>query len=386
MHKTILIAVTMLFLVLSVVLSPDVALQASLSGITIWWDLVFPGLLPFFILYEFMLAFGLIHGFNALLAPFITRFLKLPPDAGIPLLMSMSSGFPTGVEPAIKLLQDGRLSLQQTQRLLAYSHLPNPVFIIIIIGAGLFHLQHYGYIILLAIWLAAFAIMLVHAQLNSHDSATGKFQATNRPYFIEAMRLGQQLDGRSFGRVLGDSVYSSVQKLFIVGGFIIFASVIAAFIHPLINKLLPGLPFVEQALLEQHIGSIAIANWAIEQHHIIAALALIAACLSFTGVSGMLQVSYYSYSHGIRLAPFLRYRIVHAAASFVVLLIIWKPLSWIFGQLLGMPEETAFVQRTAHALADDQQLNLWLPSILLCSSAALLIALTHLWYMRRHKS
>lgn len=385
MHKTILIAAAMLFLVLSVVLSPDLALQASLSGISIWWNLVFPGLLPFFILYEFMLAFGLIHGFNSLLAPFITRLLKLPPSAGVPMLMSVGSGFPTGVEPTVKLLQEKQLTTRQAQRLLSYIHMPNPIFIIVILGSGVFHSAHYGYIILLSIWLAAAVLMIVHTKWSMRAEPRQPFSATNKPYFIEAMQLGQKLDGRSFGRVLGDSVYSSVQKLFIVGGFIIFASVISAFIDPVLSLIVPGLPFVEQALLEQHIGSFAIANWAAEQHSIMLVLALIAACLSFSGISGILQVSYHCHNIGISLLTFVRYRIVHAICSFITVLLLWRPLSLLFGRLPGMPEETVFVQR-AEQVHGFQQLNVWLPSALLCLLIATLIAVLHLRYMRQQKN
>lgn len=384
MHKTIFIAATMLFLVLAVVLSPDIALQASLSGISLWWNLVFPGLLPFLILYEFMLAFGLIHGFNALLSPFMRRVLKLPPAAGLPLLMSFSSGFPTGVEPTVKLLQNNELTTSQTQRLISYIHLPNPVFIVVILGSGVFHMPQYGYMILLSIWLAALLLMLIHASWTSRNSSLQAPSAANKTYFVEAMQLGQQLDGRSFGKVLGDSVYSSVQKLFVIGGFIIFASVIAAFIDPLLSRLLPSFPFIEQVLLEQHIGSFAIANWSTGQQSIIPSLALIAACLSFTGISGILQVSYYCTSVGISMLAFLRYRILHATASFLVLFLLWQPLNYMLGKLLGTSQATFFTPDPSSAITNPW-LGLWLPSLFICLMLILLTAITHLWHKAHHR-
>lgn len=388
MHKTIFIALMMLFLVLSVVLSPDVALQASLSGITIWWKLVFPGLLPFFILYELMLAFGLLHGFNSLFAPLVTRLLKLPRAAGIPLLMSMSSGFPTGVEPTMKLLEDGHLTKSQAQRLLAYIHLPNPIFIIVIIGAGVFQLPFYGYIILASVWLAALLLMILHARLVSQHEPTlsKRISPALEPYFARAMQFGRELDGRTFGKVLGDSVYDSVQKLFTVGGFIIFASVISAFAHPFFNALLPQLPFIEQMLLEQHIGSFAIADWATDQSNIVIALALIAACLSFTGISGILQVSYYTYhQRGIKLLPFIGYRATHACLSFTLLIMLWKPLTWLITKLTGSPEQTVFVQPAAQGTMFQWQ-SLWQPSLLLCTATAFLIISIHFLWRRTERN
>lgn len=388
MQKTVFIALMMLFLVLSVVLSPDIALQASLSGISIWWNLVFPGLLPFFILYEIMLAFGLFHGINALLGPIVRRLLRLPQAAGIPILMSLSSGFPTGVEPTMKLLKDGQLTTKQAQRLLSYIHLPNPIFIIVIVGAGLFQLSLYGYIILASVWLAALLLMVLHAQLVSRkDSLAVKKDSQHiEPYFANAMQLGRELDGRSFGRVLGDSVYDSVQKLFIIGGFIIFASVIAAFAHPVFDVIAPQLPFLEQALLEQHIGSFAIADWTMKQSNIALVLALIAACLSFTGISGLLQVSYYTYKQKeIKLLPFISYRLMHAAASFALLLLLWKPFTNVWTATMGSSDRTVFEQPPAQGTAL-QWSSLWPSSLMLCMAlAALVMILQLIWQYSRHR-
>jgi len=105
LYKTITISILSLFIVISIVLSPDIALKASLQGLSIWWHLVFPGLLPFLILYEMMTAFGLLHGINTLLSPLIKRSLKLPAEASMPLIISFFTGFPVGAEATANLLQ-----------------------------------------------------------------------------------------------------------------------------------------------------------------------------------------------------------------------------------------------------------------------------------------
>ncbi|MCR8656185.1 hypothetical protein [Paenibacillus endoradicis] len=371
MYRTFIIAGLLLSIVLSVVLSPDVALEASLSGLTIWWKLVFPGLLPFLILYELILAFGLVHGIQALLSPFTTRLLKMPRAASLPFIMSLLSGFPAGVEPTLQLLQDKQLSKQQAQRLLGYMHFPNPIFVTVIIGAGFFHTPILGLIIISTIWISAIILMTLHSYVATRKSndldLTDNHSHIN---FVASMELGRKLDGRGLGKVLGDSVAASVQKLFVIGGFIIFSSVIAAFATSLLNNFTLQLPFLAHALLELHIGSYAISVWTMGQNSIILGCALLVACLSFSGISGILQVSFYTTGQPIRTLLFIKYRIFHAICGFFMTYILWKPLSWAFSKWLHIEYQTVFSTSAGNyspASYQAQQLPfIWKESIIMC--------------------
>lgn len=47
-------------------LFPEQSLHAALRGVSIWWDVLFPALLPFLVICEVMLGFGIVHFFSAL--------------------------------------------------------------------------------------------------------------------------------------------------------------------------------------------------------------------------------------------------------------------------------------------------------------------------------
>lgn len=385
------IAVLLLSIILSVVLSPDIALQASLSGLTIWWKLVFPGLLPFLILYEIMLAFGLLHGIQAIIAPLTSRLMKLPKVASLPFVMSLFGGFPVGVEPTLKLMEEKQLTPSQAQRLLGYIHVPNPIFVVVIIGTGFLTMPILGLIIVTTIWITTFVLMTLHGIISSHEKqpSIGSDKPQQQLAFAASMQSGRNLDGRSLGKVLGDSVYASVQKLFAVGGFIIFSSVIAAFVTPMINSLLPQLPFVTPALLELHIGSYAISAWAINQDALQFGCAFIVACLSFSGISGILQISFYITGKSLRLIPFVIYRMTHAIIGFAMTYIMWKPLSWVYSKWLHIDNQSVFFA-PEHNIApiwyQAQQLPyLWRESLLLCTILLILIGLGAVWHQLRTK-
>lgn len=43
----------------AMVLYPEQAFRSSLSGLKVWWEIVFPALLPFFIAAELLMGLGL---------------------------------------------------------------------------------------------------------------------------------------------------------------------------------------------------------------------------------------------------------------------------------------------------------------------------------------
>ncbi len=302
MAKTVLLAFVSILLVAAIIVSPDIAFQASLQGLTVWWNIVFPGLLPFLVLFELIAAFGLAHAFAALIAPVTTRLLRLPGESALTIILGWLGGYPAGAEAAASLRKRQIVTKQQGQRLLALSHMPNPLFILVVLGAGFLRQPVAAILIGASVWLSAILLMLLTAWLNGRkdhasidatapweldsstasppDGAVSRAGSTSDRYALRnqtafsstgilpatpidspkgnvnasaihpsrrmgllasaahAMSLGREQDGRSLGKALGDSVTASVQKLMVVGGFMIFAAVLAALAAPLLSPLL----------------------------------------------------------------------------------------------------------------------------------------------------
>src|SRR5690606_27922363 len=118
-----------------------------------------------------------------------------------------------------------------------------------------------------------------------------------------------------------------------IGGFIIFASVIAKLVEPSTYSLIKLFPFISPALFEHHIGSYAITQWMLSNQQLMLGCALIAACLTFSGISGILQMSYYVTQYPISLWSFIIFRIGQACVSFTALFALWSPLSWLLSQI-----------------------------------------------------
>ncbi len=74
-----LVAALASFITIAIIALPEQAFQASLDGLRLWWNIVFPALLPFFIASDTLMGLGVVHFIGALLEP-----LMKPPLFGVP--------------------------------------------------------------------------------------------------------------------------------------------------------------------------------------------------------------------------------------------------------------------------------------------------------------
>ncbi len=99
---------------------------------------MFPGLLPFLVLSELMLAFGAVHALSSLLDPVMRRGAGMPGTAAWPVALGWTAGYTAGAEATASLRKQQAVSRREGQWLLAVSYMPNPMFMFIVIGAGFF--------------------------------------------------------------------------------------------------------------------------------------------------------------------------------------------------------------------------------------------------------
>lgn len=370
MTRTIMLAIVSTALIAGIILQSDAAFKASLQGLSIWWNIVFPGLLPYLVLFELIAAFGLTHAIGALLQPAATRLFKLPGEAALVLVLGWLGGHPLGSEGAAKLRKNNIVTQAQGQRLLALAHMPNPMFILVVIGSGFLHKPTTGIVITAAVWLSALWLLFILSvfsekstapQIESNSINAIKAKIPN-PSLLErsafAMQVGRQQDGRSFGKALGDSITVSVQKLFAIGGYIIFAAVLAKLADPLISPLLAqlGLPFISQSLFEGHLGSYSASQWqAPGSSNGLLNAAAISAILAWSGLGSILQTSHAVSGTDLKLKPFITVRLLHALHAFCFTLLLWKPFALLLPSslpALATVGESLSVKKTEFTAAD----------------------------------
>lgn len=343
---TLVLAISSMLLVTGIVMYPEPAFQASLQGLSLWWDIVFPAMLPFLILSEMMIAFGVMHFFGVLLEPIMRKGLNLPGHGSWALSMSVMSGYPAGARTTALMRERKWIFRKEGERLLAYSYLCSPVFVISVVAVGFFHNAALGWILLglhLGSWLAT---AIVFRSLFWRGGAEERPSAPPQPRqgsalrrALLAMEAARQEDGRGFGKLMGDAVTTSIQMMLMIGGYMMLFSVIMEIlsVSGVIPLLVQGLQTIcytfgipanliqplLTGLVEIHLGTHASSGSNIPPAWQAAAAG---AVMAWGGWSAHAQVKSLASSTDLSMVPYLQFRLTHSLAAFVLTLLLWNPL------------------------------------------------------------
>lgn len=230
-YATYLLAILGIFITISMILYPDTAFAAAKSGLDIWWDTVFPALLPFFIGSELLMGIGVVSLMGSLLEPLMRPLFNVPGEGSFVMAMGLASGYPIGAILTAKLRRQKICNKHEAERLISTANTADPLFMFGAVAVGFFHNVRIGAILALAHYLSAITVGLTMRFYHRHAPRTVKQSYVKYPYPVRALRAlkqARQKDGRPIGQLLGDSVKQSVNSLLMIGGFIIFFSVINA--------------------------------------------------------------------------------------------------------------------------------------------------------------
>lgn len=405
--QTLWFAVLTAGFVVSIILFPDRAFQASLHGLKIWWGSVFPALLPFLILSEIMSGFGLVRAFGALLDP-VMRLFRLPGEGGWAVALALAAGPPSGAAAVKNLREREQISAEQGSRVFAASHLFSPVFIVLVVGTGLLHSAQMGYMLCLSYYSSALIALVMQRFYVKMGPAGSKITPqSNRVHetllrqMSTAMKEAREADGRSFGQMLGDSVSRSIEALLLVGGIMMIFSV-AVSVLSLIGfeqtfvqtaRLLAaplGLPdslmqSVFSGLLEIHLGGASIGSSGASA---IWTAAVTAALLGWSGISSHLQALSIARRTGIQYSHFALHRFIHGCLAFVISVWCWRPLQRTVGQLQPVFARHGGASASSSFLNDfglRSHLLLWIVMAAVLLTTLLCAAAVSILLRRRHR-
>ncbi|MFC5530090.1 nucleoside recognition domain-containing protein [Cohnella yongneupensis] len=333
---------------------PGKALEASLRGVSVWWEVLFPALFPFFVLSDIMLGFGIVHFAGKLLDPFMRPLFRLPGVGGFVVAMGFVSGYPVGARLTSRLMEQKMINRDQGERLVAMTTTSDPIFLIGAVSIGFFGslqpapilaIAHYGGALLLGV--------LSRFRADKHEegepltvSGTPAKQRTEgriRSAFA-AMHHARIADGRPFAVLLQQSLQSSLALMMIVGGLVVFFSAamtllvdsgsLILFHHAIAGFLqLCGMsphltPSLINGTFEVTIGAKAAANsgTAGSSLPLVDRVAAAAFVLSWAGLSVHAQVAGLMSRTKWRYLPFARFRLFHGIVAMILVYLIW-PLS-----------------------------------------------------------
>ncbi|MFD1705776.1 sporulation integral membrane protein YlbJ [Siminovitchia sediminis] len=336
--KTLSLAAIVTFMAVSMVLLPEKSFEASVQGLNMWWEIVFPSLFPFFVLSELLIGFGVVRFLGVLLEPFMRPLFKVPGVGGFAWAMGMASGFPAGAKITARLRQEGQLTRDEAERLVSFTNCSSPLFIFGAVSVGFFQNPALGFLLAFSHYIGNFSVGIMMRNFGTKHLIREKKQ--KRSIIAEALSALHQTrlkNQKPIGQLLGDAVISSIHTLLMIGGFIILFSVFNKLLFDLhitsfLAKLIEGVLIIFQLPVSLSIPSIAgmfeitLGNQMASQaadaslmHQLIVASFI----LGFSGFSVQAQVASILAPTDIRFYPFFIGRVLHGFISGILTFLCW---------------------------------------------------------------
>jgi sporulation integral membrane protein YlbJ len=367
------------------IIDSKVAMEASLRGVSVWWEVLFPALFPFFVLSELLLGFGIVHLAGTLLDPFMRPLFRLPGVGGFIVAMGFASGYPVGARLTSRLMEQKLVNRVQGERLVAMTTTSDPIFLIGAVCIGFFGsleaapvlaIAHYGGALLLGIF-SRFRNRDQDPSIEGEPSKGSRLRAA-----LAAMHRARLADGRPFGLLLQQSLQSSLGLMMIVGGLVVFFSAtlellvhsgLLSLLRELTATLLHGFglspnlaPSFVKGTFEVTLGAKSAAADA--STPLVDRIAAAAFVLSWAGLSVHAQVAGLMSQTDWRYIPFARARLMHGLVAMLLVYLIWPLFN--ASESTSLPAWTQGVSSLHYTLIPS---IVWLPLLAMSILAAIVV-------------
>lgn len=297
-------------------------LNAAKNGLTLWATCVVPSLFPFFIMTTLLSQTKVVEFTGKLLDKFMRPLFNVPGIGGFAFVMGLISGYPVGAKIVADFREDGKVTKDEGERLLAFTNNSGPLFILSSVGIALFGDTATGLLLLCTHILSCITVGIILGKFSKKSDA--EFRKKHRDTFSnkvlnksstilgsKSKKITSNLSSpsknvtlRNLGGILGDSINNSISTILMIGGFVVIFSVIISilnqthvldFISKFFNPILATLGFdldfakpLVSGIIELTNGVNQVANISIKA--ISQNVVLCAFLLGFGGFSVLLQV------------------------------------------------------------------------------------------------
>jgi sporulation integral membrane protein YlbJ len=306
----LIIAILLVIFNIFLLIFPQIVLQAARDGLLLWFHNVLPSLLPFMIATNMLILLGFANIVAKIFAPLMKKVFRLPGVAAFGLITGLTSGYPMGAKTVADLRQENQLTPSQAQHLLSFSNNAGPLFILGVVGVGLFGNVKIGYVL----WAGHIFSALILGLIFKPNEYSVNANLINRENTRSNMH-----SRRDVGKILSTSVKNSMEALTFIGGLIIFFSVVIAVFSAVglpENSFFGG---IFAGLIEVTSGSRRLAQF-FPSYYTLAAVAFVVA---FGGLSVHAQSLHFLSGTGVNVRAYFFAKLLHGVLAAGVTVLIW---------------------------------------------------------------
>ena len=208
---------------------PSETLEGTSNGLLLWFQIVLPSLLPFFILTSLLIQTNSIYLIVKLFGPLLTRIFSVSLEGSFAIISGFLCGYPIGAKVTSDLVKQKRISVNEGNYLLSFCNNSSPAFV-----SNFVILQTLKdpslllpslFILFLSPFLCSFLFRLYYGKYSTN---TQKHLSSNICFHFQ---------------MLDDSIMNAFESITKIGGYIILFSVLFAFVRKTRFQIL--LPLLE---------------------------------------------------------------------------------------------------------------------------------------------
>lgn len=337
---------------------PDYFSASAARGLALFATSVLPAVFPFFFCSTFLTAVGAANALSRIGAKPVRVLFNAPPEGAYALVMSMLSGYPVGAAVTADLFRQNAIDEKAAKKIAAFASTSGPAFVLGTVGGVLFRSAATGALLLLAHFLSAFLVGIIFRGRTA-ETADGEIRKGRRRLTL-LRRKAEQSPARKTRTLdcpqksaqapsspavaqpldtdtaLGDSIRSSTLAMLAVGGYVVLGNMLvdALALTGLEAAVYSVLPRQwAQTLLAVIFGAVEMTRGCVTAagvDNLPLAAATSAACVSFGGISVMLQSHSFLSRCGVKFPSICLRKCVQAVLSFGIAYLIF----YIFRHIL----------------------------------------------------
>lgn len=304
--------------------NPQKYTSGTISGLTLFFTAVLPGLFPFMFLTKLLTEIGFFFKASEKCNGFTQKVFGTPGISLYAFLMSILSGYPIGAKIISDLHEKKLISDSDAKKMSVFCTTSGPIFVIGTVGVFMFKSFTFGIILYVSHILSSFLLGVIYNLITKNKLSTTQTQKT-----ISVPQKNKN--------IIADCLTQTVSSLFVVGAYItmfyliaeIFESLqifsmVQSLLLPALKKLGGSGDYLQGMLygfLEVTRGTQSLSFFGTR-----ASVILTAGVLSFSGLSIIMQSMAFLKPAGIKTPHFILFKIIHSllamAVCFVLMLLI----------------------------------------------------------------
>jgi sporulation integral membrane protein YlbJ len=224
-------AASILFIIFLMVFS-RAALISALQSIELWIGTIIPSLFPFLVVSEILSGTGFVQASGVLFRPLMRSVFNLAGCSSYPFILGIISGCPVGAKAVARMRKDNLLNKEEGERLLAFCNNSSPLFITGAVATGMLKTPSSGPFLFICHIASSVTVGFLLGLLSRKTAFISKPVKQEKSSKKEVYGTGV-ITGRNrvitqgdIGAMLVDAIRNSMATMMVIGGFIIFFSVI----------------------------------------------------------------------------------------------------------------------------------------------------------------